>query len=92
MKKVAIIPARYKSSRFQGKPLAKICGRPMIQRVYENAVKAAELTDVAVATDDGRIAEAVMAFGGKAIMTSDKCRSGAVVGSQQFHQDPISHA
>ncbi len=76
MKRVVIIPARYKSSRFEGKPLAKICGKPMIRMVYENAKKASEITDVAVATDDPRIAEAVESFGGKVVMTSDKNRSG----------------
>lgn len=76
MKRVVIIPARYKSSRFEGKPLAKICGKPMIQRVYENSKKASEITDVAVATDDWRIADAVQTFGGKVVMTSDRNRSG----------------
>ncbi len=76
MKRVVIIPARYQSSRFEGKPLAEICGKPMIRRVYENAKKASEITDVAVATDDRRIACTVESFGGKVVMTSDKNRSG----------------
>jgi 3-deoxy-manno-octulosonate cytidylyltransferase (CMP-KDO synthetase) len=69
-----IIPARYASSRFPGKPLAKIGGKPMIQRVYEQA--SISLSSVFVATDDVRIAEAVRGFGGKAIMTSESHRSG----------------
>ena len=76
MKSVVIIPARYQSTRFAGKPLAKICGTPMIQWVYENSKKAEKISHVAVATDDHRIAKAVRAFGGKVIMTSDQHRSG----------------
>lgn len=71
---LGIIPARYASSRFPGKPLAMIGDKPMIQRVYEQAKKV--LADVYVATDDSRIYDAVESFGGKAIMTSDKHRSG----------------
>lgn len=76
MKRVVIIPARYQSTRFEGKPLAKICGKPMIQWVYENSNKAEKIGHVVVATDDDRIAEVVRAFGGEAIMTSDQNRSG----------------
>ena len=71
---IGIIPARYASSRFPGKPLAMIGDKPMIQRVYEQAKKV--LADVYVATDDSRIYDAVESFGGKAVMTSDKHRSG----------------
>ncbi len=71
---VGIIPARFASTRFPGKPLADIAGKSMIQRVYEQVAKA--LTDVYVATDDQRIFDAVLAFGGKAIMTSDQHKSG----------------
>lgn len=71
---IGIIPARYASSRFPGKPLAMIGDKPMIQRVYEQAKKV--LADVYVATDDNRIYNAVESFGGKAVMTSDKHRSG----------------
>jgi len=71
---LGIIPARYASSRFPGKPLAMIGDKPMIQRVYEQAKKV--LADVYVATDDSRIYDAVESFGGKAVMTSDKHRSG----------------
>jgi 3-deoxy-manno-octulosonate cytidylyltransferase (CMP-KDO synthetase) len=73
---IAIIPSRYGSSRLQGKPLVPIAGKPMIQRVYEQAQKSVVVTDVWVATDDRRIVEAVEAFGGNAVMTSDTCRSG----------------
>ena len=71
---IGIIPARYASSRFPGKPLAMIGDKPMIQRVYEQAKKV--LADVYVATDDSRIYNAVESFGGKVVMTSDKHRSG----------------
>lgn len=69
MKIIGVIPARYASSRFPGKPLAEICGKPMIQRVYEQCIKVSELDDVYVATDDELIYKTVEAFGGKAIMT-----------------------
>lgn len=76
VKTVVIIPSRYGSSRFDGKPLAPIAGKPMIQWVYERARQAETISDVAVATDDERIAKAVDAFGGRVVMTSDHCRSG----------------
>lgn len=69
-----IIPARYQSSRFPGKPLADIGGTTMIQRVYRQALKAVD--DVWVATDDQRIYDHVIAFGGQAIMTSSNHQSG----------------
>lgn len=71
---IGLIPARYSSTRFPGKPLALIGGKPMIQRVYEQASKALER--VVVATDDERILRAVEAFGGEAVMTSSAHRSG----------------
>ncbi|MBK3519086.1 3-deoxy-manno-octulosonate cytidylyltransferase [Carboxylicivirga marina] len=71
---LGIIPARYGSTRFPGKPLADIGGKPMIQRVYEQASK--ELECVYVATDDERIEKAVAAFGGKVVMTSVDHQSG----------------
>lgn len=74
MRFIAIIPARYASTRFPGKPLADMAGKPMIQRVYEQVKKA--LDEVWVATDDVRIFEAVESFGGKAVMTSSEHRSG----------------
>jgi len=70
MKTIAIIPSRYGSSRFPGKPLALILGKPMIQWVYENVQLASFLDEVYVATDDERIADCVKSFGGKALMTS----------------------
>ncbi|MFA5904615.1 MAG: 3-deoxy-manno-octulosonate cytidylyltransferase [Desulfobacula sp.] len=73
---LAVIPSRYGSSRFEGKPLALIAGKPMIQRVYEQAKKSMAVTQVVVATDDERIVKAVKAFGGEAVMTSESCRSG----------------
>lgn len=72
-----IIPARYGSSRFPGKPLVKIAGKPMIQHVMERASQAQGVMTVAVATDDERVAQAVEAFGGKALMTPSHCRSGS---------------
>ena len=71
---IAIIPSRYGSSRFPGKPLADIAGKMMIQRVYEQVVQAVD--EVWVATDDERIATAVHGFGGKVVMTSADHRSG----------------
>ena len=73
---LAVIPSRYGSSRFQGKPLALIAGKPMIQRVYEQAKKSEAVTKVVVATDDERIVKAVKSFGGHVVMTSETCRSG----------------
>ena len=73
---VAIIPARYDSSRFPGKALADLCGRPMIAHVYERARMARGVTDVIVATDDPRIADAVAAFGGTVRMTGAAHRTG----------------
>lgn len=77
MKKViALIPARYQSSRFPGKPLALINGRPMIQWVYERVSKVHELDAIYVATDDKRIYDCVVDFGGKCLMTSSVHESG----------------
>ena len=75
-KVVCIIPARYRSSRFEGKPLADICGKPMIQHVYEKAAGIDLVSYVAVATDNDRIFERVKGFGGNAVMTSPRHRSG----------------
>ncbi len=72
-----IIPARFGSSRFPGKPLVRIAGKPMIQHVMERAAQATGVGTVAAATDDDRVAEAVEAFGGKVLMTSEACRSGS---------------
>ncbi len=74
MKFIAIIPARYASTRFPGKPLARLGGRTVIERVYRQVADV--LDDAVVATDDERIRDAVLAFGGKAEMTSPAHRSG----------------
>jgi len=76
MKIICIIPARYESTRFEGKPLADICGKPMIQHVYERVLKSSAVSYAAVATDDERIVAAVKKFGGNVIMTSTEHRSG----------------
>jgi 3-deoxy-manno-octulosonate cytidylyltransferase (CMP-KDO synthetase) len=76
MRFIGIIPARYASSRFPGKPLTLIDGISMIERVYSNATQCAALNEVFVATDDKRIFEHVNGFRGKVVMTSDKHRSG----------------
>jgi 3-deoxy-manno-octulosonate cytidylyltransferase (CMP-KDO synthetase) len=73
---VCIIPSRYESSRFPGKPLADLCGKPMIQHVYERVARAKAIPYVAVATDDERIFDAVKKFGGNAVMTAASHRSG----------------
>ena len=74
MKFIGLIPARYASTRFPGKPLALLNGKPVIQHVYEQAAKV--LDAVYVATDDERIYNKVLAFGGKAVMTSTEHHSG----------------
>lgn len=76
MKVVGIIPSRYGSTRFPGKPLVDILGKSMIQRVFEQCIKCNKLTDVIVATDDERIYNHVIEFGGKAMMTSGKHETG----------------
>ncbi len=76
-KVVAIIPARWASTRFPGKPLAQIKNKPMIQWVVEQAQKASRVSEVIVATDDDRILDAVIGFGGKAVMTSQDHATGS---------------
>jgi 3-deoxy-manno-octulosonate cytidylyltransferase (CMP-KDO synthetase) len=71
-----VIPSRYGSTRFPGKPLAEIAGKPMIRWVWEAARRARLASRVVVATDDARIADAVRAFGGEVAMTSEACASG----------------
>ncbi|MCF8277827.1 MAG: 3-deoxy-manno-octulosonate cytidylyltransferase [Flavobacteriales bacterium] len=73
---VGIIPSRYASTRFPGKPLVDIAGKSMIERVYEQASKAKLLDEVIVATDDQRIFDHVQSFGGKVMMTSSEHQSG----------------
>ncbi len=76
MQAAAIIPARYGSTRFPGKPLADIAGKSMIERVYIQTEKATEIDRLIVATDDKRIAREVEKFGGRAVMTKGSHKSG----------------
>lgn len=76
IKVLGIIPARYSSSRFPGKPLVEIAGKTMIRRVYERAQKCLSFEDLIVATDDQRIFNEVQSFGGKVLMTSENHPSG----------------
>lgn len=73
---LVVIPARYGSTRYPGKPLVEIGGVPMIQRVWALAKAASGVSDVVVATDDQRIVNAVEGFGGRALMTPETCRNG----------------
>ncbi|MCP3144248.1 3-deoxy-manno-octulosonate cytidylyltransferase [Pyxidicoccus xibeiensis] len=75
-KTVAVIPARHASTRFPGKPLALIAGRPMIEHVWNRCQEARTFDEVWVATDDARIFSTVEGFGGRAIMTSPDCATG----------------
>ncbi|MFQ5798719.1 MAG: 3-deoxy-manno-octulosonate cytidylyltransferase [Bacteroidota bacterium] len=74
---IGVIPARYGSTRLRGKPLIDLCGKPMVQHTYERASRARSLDVVLVATDDGRIYQAVKQFGGTAVMTPTTCSSGS---------------
>ena len=76
MKILGIIPSRYGSTRFPGKPLIDIDGKTMIQRVYEQCKKSSALSDVIVATDDNRIFDHVKSFGGNVVITSSSHESG----------------
>jgi 3-deoxy-manno-octulosonate cytidylyltransferase (CMP-KDO synthetase) len=76
MKITAIIPARFASTRFEGKAIVDIMGKPMVQHVYERAKRASLISEVVVATDDERIAAAVRAFGGRVEMTSASHETG----------------
>ena len=73
---LGVIPARYGSNRLPGKPILDICGKPMIQWVYENSIKCDKFSHIVVATDDQRIYDAVVDFGGNCIMTSADHVSG----------------
>lgn len=73
---IGVIPARWQATRFPGKMLAEISGKPLIQRVWEQAAKSGALSRLLVATDDDRIAEAVRSFGGEAVMTQPDHPSG----------------
>jgi 3-deoxy-manno-octulosonate cytidylyltransferase (CMP-KDO synthetase) len=90
MKIAAVIPSRFQSSRFPGKPLVKIAGKTMIERVYRQVAKAGCFNDIIVATDDRRILNEVTGFGGKAEMTDNNIKSGServwsVVEKKDFH-------
>ena len=89
MKFIGIIPARYGSTRFPGKPLADICGKTVIRRVYEQASKS--LDTVLVATDDDRIYDAVEAFGGKVVMTraDHKCGTDRCLEAYEAITTPV---
>ena len=73
---MVVIPARYGSSRFPGKPLAMLVGKPLIQHVYERAHASPMIDQVLVATDDSRIRDAVQGFGGRVVMTTEPFRTG----------------
>ncbi len=73
---VVVIPARYGSSRFPGKPLVMLNGKPMVQHVYERAADCRAVSDVLVATDDDRIKQAVEQFGGRVVMVAGNYRTG----------------
>lgn len=85
---LGVIPARYGAQRFPGKPLALIAGKPLVQRVYEQARQATRLDDVVVATDDTRILEAVEGFGGNAVLTDPACPSGTDRAAEVARQYP----
>lgn len=76
MDALGIIPARYESTRFPGKPLAQILGKSLIQRTYENALTCKDLAEIVVATDDERIYDHVKSFQGQVVMTSRECLTG----------------
>ncbi|QSQ10874.1 3-deoxy-manno-octulosonate cytidylyltransferase [Myxococcus landrumensis] len=73
---VAVIPARHASTRFPGKPLALIAGRPMVEHVWRRCQEAGVFDEICVATDDERIRATVEGFGGRAVMTSPQCATG----------------
>src|ERR1700722_7611855 len=91
-KVIGIIPSRYASSRFPGKPLAQIMGKSLIQRTYENALLCQSLDLILVATDDQRIFEHVVNFGGKAVMTSESCLTGTDRLAEVVKSDPLAAA
>ncbi len=74
---IGVIPARYQSARFPGKPLVPILGKAMVVRTWEQALKARTLSKVIVATDDEQIAQTCRAAGAEVVMTSDQCPNGA---------------
>lgn len=89
---LGVIPARYESSRFPGKPLVPIAGRPMIERVYRQAGRCRTLDRIVVATDDQRIADCVKGFGGEVLMTPADCPTGTdrtAIAARRFPGYPI---
>lgn len=88
---IGIIPARYASTRFPGKPLVDIAGKPMIQRVYEQASKCAQLSQVIVATDDERIKNCVERFGGQVMMTAENHQNGTERCAEVAQQNPADY-
>ena len=91
MKILGIIPARYASTRFPGKPLVDIGGKTMIRRVYEQACKATKLTDVVVATDEQRIYDEITRHGGKAVMTRSDHMNGTERCGEVMQQAEITY-
>ena len=92
MKVIAVIPARYHSTRLLGKPLLDICGKTMIERVYERVSQSNKISEVLVATDDKRIFDEVERFGGRVVMTKESHKSGTdrvYEACQPFHADLI---
>lgn len=85
---IGIIPARYASSRFPGKPLAMILGKTLLQRTYENALRCTSLSKVVVATDDERIFSHVKSFGGDVLMTSVECENGTERLAEVYRLNP----
>lgn len=85
---IGIIPARYASSRFPGKPLAMILGKTLLQRTYENALRCTSLKYVVVATDDERIFSHVKSFGGNVLMTSIECENGTERLAEVYRLNP----
>ena len=91
---LAVIPARYASTRFPGKPLVDIQGKPMIQRVYESVKKSELFAEIVVATDDERIVKVAEGFGAQVILTSEKHESGTdrcgeVISKLQYNYDIV---
>ena len=92
MKIVGIIPCRYGSKRYEGKPIKPILGKPMIQWVYERAKQSELLTEIVIATDDERIRTVVEGFGGTVVMTAPIHRSGSDRVAEAADDDPGSGA
>lgn len=91
---VGIIPARYGSSRLPGKPLLELCGKPIVQHVYERAKQASLIDEVIVATDDERISAVVRKLGGTAVMTPSNLQSGSdrvAFVAKNLHADIIAN-